>query len=278
MKRTGDNRKNVVWLVIVWIIGLLIALGIVNRYKIVSNIYSIDEVKNNVATMADYLDVNFNTNIDENIIVKEVSKPKVNPYSKLIAITFDDGPHGTNTYQILEILKKYNAKATFFMLGQNVAAYPDVVRAVAESGSEIAMHSWDHPNLTKCTSTQISEQFEATSNAIFNITGQRPTLIRPPYGSVNDTVKQTLNYPFILWNIDSLDWKSRDPDQIVPLVLGDAEDGDIILMHDIHDTTVPAAERVIKKLTEDGYIFVTVSELMDARDVNSKMVYYGKWD
>jgi peptidoglycan/xylan/chitin deacetylase (PgdA/CDA1 family) len=106
---------------------------------------------------------------------------------------------------------------------------------------------------------------ENTSDAICEITGERPKLVRPPYGSVNSTVKEAINYPLILWNIDSLDWKSRDENQIVPLVMGDVQDGDIILLHDIHSTTVPAVEKIVTQLDEAGYQMVTVSELLEAK-------------
>lgn len=200
----------------------------------------------------------------------------VDKNKKMVAITFDDGPHATNTQKILDILKNYNARATFFMVGQNVNLYPDVVKAVSDSGNEIGIHTWNHANLTTLSKEKILEQVNTTSDAIYNITGKRPKLVRPPYGSINSTVKSTIDMPLILWNIDSLDWKSRDEKQIVPLVLNDVQDRDIILLHDIHSTTIPAAEKIIKSLTEQGYQLVTVSELLQVNgyDLENVKVFY----
>lgn len=190
----------------------------------------------------------------------------VDPSRKMVAITLDDGPHAINTEKILDILDSYNARATFFMLGQNVLNNKNVVKDVYDRGHEIGIHTWDHPQLTNISEENIYNQVKNTSDAIFNITGYRPTIVRPPYGSFNTKVKNTLKeYSLILWNIDSLDWKSRDENQIVPLVMNDVEDGDIILLHDIHSTTVPAVEKIVKQLSDQGYQLVTVSELLEAK-------------
>ena len=204
-------------------------------------------------------------------------KSNVDKNKKMVAITFDDGPHATNTLKILDILDRYDAKATFFMLGSNVINYQDVVKSVYERGNEIGIHTWNHNDLTKLSSDKILSEIYSTSTAIFNITGQRPKLVRPPYGAVNSVVKSTLcDYTLILWNIDSLDWKSRDENKIVPLVMNDVQDGDIILLHDIHATTVPAVEKIVKALDESGYQMVTVSELLDAKgyDTTSTKLFY----
>lgn len=210
----------------------------------------------------------------DKLFVKVVDKSK-----KMVAITFDDGPHSTNTQKILEILDKYNARATFFMLGQNVVNNKDIVKDVYNRGNEIGIHTWDHKQLTKLSSEEIATQVEKTSNAIYDITGEKPRIVRPPYGAINDTVKTALNYPLILWNIDSLDWKSRDETKIVPLVMNNVQDGDIILLHDIHATTVPAVEKIVSQLNESGYQMVTVSELLDAKEYDTtktKVFYSGR--
>lgn len=188
----------------------------------------------------------------------------VDPSRKMVAITLDDGPHGVNTQKILDILDKHNARATFFMLGQNVNGNKEVVKDVYTRGNEIGIHTWSHPQLTKLSEESVKSEVKNTSDAIYNITGYRPTLVRPPYGAFNTTVRNALkDYSLILWNIDSLDWKSRDENQIVPLVMNDVEDGDIILLHDIHSTTVPAVEKIVNQLDEQGYQMVTASELLE---------------
>ena len=211
----------------------------------------------------------------------------VDKNKKMVAITLDDGPHATNTQKILDILDAHNAKATFFMLGQNVVNNEEVVKDVYKRGNEIGIHTWDHKQLTKLSQDEIVSQVERTSDAIYKIIGKRPKLVRPPYGSkpvsvrppygaINDTVKNSINYPLILWNIDSLDWKSRDEKQIVPLVMNSVQDGDIILLHDIHSTTVPAVEKIVSQLEEQGYQMVTVSQLLEAKgyDTSKTKVFY----
>ena len=194
----------------------------------------------------------------------------------MVAITLDDGPHATNTQKILDILDAHNAKATFFMLGQNVVNNEEVVKNVYKRGNEIGIHTWDHKQLTKLSQDEIVSQVERTSDAIYKIIGKRPKLVRPPYGAINDTVKNSINYSLILWNIDSLDWKSRDEKQIVPLVMNSVQDGDIILLHDIHSTTVPAVEKIVSQLEEQGYQMVTVSQLLEAKgyDMSKTKVFY----
>lgn len=201
----------------------------------------------------------------------------VDPSRKMVAITLDDGPHGSNTQKILDILDAHSARATFFMLGQNVVNNEGVVKDVYSRGNEIGIHTWSHPQLTNLSESSIKSQIEQTSDAIYNVTGYRPTLVRPPYGSFNKVVKDTLkDYSLILWNIDSLDWKSRDENQIVPLVMNDIQDGDIILLHDIHSTTVPAVDKIVSELDKQGYQMVTVSELIEAKGYNreSTQVFY----
>ena len=194
----------------------------------------------------------------------------------MVALTFDDGPHSKNTDDILNILSKYNAYATFFMLGSNAEKYPDVVKRVFDAGNEIGIHTWSHKELTKLSSDEIKKEVDNTASKIEKITGKRPTLVRPPYGSINENVKNTIDNPLILWNVDSLDWKSRDKEKIVPLVLNDVQDGDIILLHDIHSTTVPAVEEILKYLVENDYHVITVSQMLNAKgyDLTKTRVFY----
>lgn len=194
----------------------------------------------------------------------------------MVAITFDDGPHLKNTDDIVNIFSKYNAHATFFMLGSNVVKYPDVVKRVYDAGHEIGIHTWNHKELTKLSSDEVKNEVNNTATEIEKITGKRPTLVRPPYGSINENVKNSIDNPLILWNIDSLDWKSRDKEKIVPLVLNDVQDGDIILLHDIHSTTIPAVEEILKYLIENDYQVITVSQMLSAKgyDLTKTRVFY----
>lgn len=208
---------------------------------------------------------------------KELTGGVIDKNKKMVAITFDDGLHATNTEKVLDILSKYNAHATFFMLGQNVEQNKEVVKDVQSNGHEIGVHTWDHKQLTKLSETEIESEVYNTRNLIESITGVKPKLVRPPYGSFNDTVKNAItDMPLILWDIDSLDWKSRDPEKIVPLVEESVQDGDIILLHDIHSTTVDSVEPIVKYLSNNGYQMVTVSQMLEAKgyDTSKTRVFY----
>ncbi len=192
---------------------------------------------------------------------------RVDPEQKLIAFSFDDGPSRKNTEKILKALDKNNARATFFMLGQNAKYYPDLVKKVEESGNEIAGHSWNHPLLTKLGKKGVKKQMSQMNEAIASVTGSDVGLLRPPYGSINRTVKNTVKDPLILWSIDTLDWKTLNADKTAAAILKQAKDGDIILMHDIHAPTAEAVKKVLPKLEKKGFQVCTVSELLEARNI-----------
>ncbi|MFG1427101.1 polysaccharide deacetylase family protein [Roseixanthobacter glucoisosaccharinicivorans] len=183
-----------------------------------------------------------------------------------IAITFDDGPNPETTPKLLKILEARNIKATFFMLGTNASAYPDVVRAVAAGGNEIGNHSWNHPQLPKLTIAAADKQIEDTSAAIEAAIGKKPLYLRPPYGAMTPALQQHLVQKYgitmIFWSVDPLDWKIRDAQSIYDQVMKQVRPGAIILAHDIHATTVAAMPRVLDALIAKGYKFVTVSELI----------------
>lgn len=194
--------------------------------------------------------------------------------SKKIAITFDDGPHEEMTPLILDLLSKHDAKATFFMLGQQAERYPDIVKRAFDEGHEIGNHTWDHPDLTKIDNEAIMHQFNTTSEIIASITGEAPLLIRPPYGNYNDNVQQIAPGPLINWSIDAIDWRDRDADQIMINIEQTFHEDGILLMHDVFASTVEAVERVLSTYSEEGYEFVTVSELLQfdrSEPVNGKV-------
>lgn len=194
---------------------------------------------------------------------------------KMIALTFDDGPSSATTPQALDILKKYNIKATFFVLGQHVAGNEDILKRMKAEGHEIANHSWSHPNLVTLSADQVKQEIDQTQNAIASVVGEKPVLLRPPYGSVNQAVLSAANLPAIYWSVDSLDWKSHNPQAILQIVQQSTYPGGIILMHDIHQTTIDSLPAVIEYLKGQGYSFGTVSELL-GDNLNPQMVYYDR--
>lgn len=193
-------------------------------------------------------------------------KNSINPAKPMLALTFDDGP-GKYTETLLEQLETCNAKATFFLLGIQVEQFPEAVQKMTEIGCELGNHTTNHRNLTKITPEEIQWELEGTNQALEQIVGQRTTMIRPPYGAINDAVKAVLDTPYVLWDVDTLDWKYKDAAYVRDYVLSQAKDGRIILMHDIYETTVQAMAEVIPQLVEQGYQLVTVSELMSVKGV-----------
>ena len=196
---------------------------------------------------------------DEQIEDSKSEEPSTS--GKRVALTFDDGPHPKNTLKIIELLNKYEAKATFFMLGNRVDFYPEVARKVADEGHELGNHTWNHKDLSTLSKEEGIQEIERTNDAIKSATGRESTVFRPPYGAINKQVQSSIASPTILWTIDTLDWKSHNPDQIVKIVEENVKDGSIILMHDIHETSVEAIEPMLKYLKTEGYECVRVSEL-----------------
>lgn len=190
----------------------------------------------------------------------------VDPTKPMLALTFDDGP-GAETEKLLEVLEKYNARATFFMVGTRVPQYPETIKKMQEIGCELGNHTSDHQNLTKLSDTEIKSVIQSVSDQVAEATGGSPTTVtRPPYGAFDDHVKAAAPNPLIMWSVDTLDWKTKNVESTVKSV-NSATDGDIVLMHDIHKTSVEAAIQVIPQLVEKGYQLVTVSEMAEARGV-----------
>ena len=180
---------------------------------------------------------------------------------KAVALTFDDGPNPNTTPVALELLKKYNAKATFFMVGRAVAGNENIIKQVVADGHQIGNHSWSHPLLTKISLEQAKSQINDTTEALKKASGQDVHIMRPPYGGINSTIQAAVDQSFILWDIDTLDWKNRNTASIMKEVRK-AQPGSIILMHDIHQTSIDALPTVLQYLTEQGFELVTVEELM----------------
>ena len=182
--------------------------------------------------------------------------------SKKIALTFDDGPHPFYTHQLIQGLRERNVKATFFITGKNVEAYPDIVREMYEDGHLIGNHTYNHTQLTARNAESFKQEIIQTNQAIKEVTGTDTIYIRPPYGSWNKEFEKELNMFPVLWTVDPLDWCSNDVSGIVKKVTSQVKENDIILMHDQYKTTVTAALKVVDELQEKGYEFVTVEELL----------------
>lgn len=185
---------------------------------------------------------------------------------KYVALTFDDGP-SSFTNRLLDCLEKNKAKATFFMVGKEIEYFSDEVKRMKNLGCELGNHTYSHADLTGLSPEDISSEIGAVDNLLMELTGQGASVVRPPYGSVNSTVKSVVGTPMILWSIDTLDWESQDPQKIAEIVRSQAEDGSIILLHDIFSTSVDAAEIFIPEMIKEGYQFVTVHELAEKNGI-----------
>ena len=183
-----------------------------------------------------------------------------------IAMTFDDGPSATLTPKLLDILAAHHIKATFFVIGENVAEHPEIVARAAREGHEIGNHSWSHPNFAKMSDAGVRSQLQRTDDAIKSATGARPTLLRPPYGSITTREKRWIHdqfgYQIILWDVDPYDWKRPGPSVVRGRILKETRPGSIVLSHDIHPGTIEAMPSTLDALEAKGFKFVTVSELI----------------
>ena len=208
-----------------------------------------------------------------------VQKPrKLKDDGKYIALTFDDGPNQKVTPRILAALKEYDAKATFFMLANKVEYYPELALQVAYEGHEIANHTNTHVNLNAVKGKRIKQEVQNSQQRIEKAIGIKPTTFRPPYGEYNKTVikyAKESDQEVILWSIDTLDWKSRNAKAIYNVVKQQARPNSIILFHDIHEPTADALPNVLKFLTDQGYEFVTVSELLPLIEAREVGLYFG---
>lgn len=196
---------------------------------------------------------------------QEVSAGKIageEDVAKKIALTFDDGPHPRYTEQLLDGLKERNVVATFFVTGENAQNYPNIIRREQEEGHLIGNHTYSHIQLTSGNRETFREELVKTNEILENITGEKVSFVRPPYGSWDKSFEKELNMFPVLWNIDPLDWCSHNAECIAAKVVENAGDGDIILMHDYYDTSVTAALEVVDVLQKRGFQFVTVEEIL----------------
>ena len=187
---------------------------------------------------------------------------------KRIALTFDDGPHKKYTEEILDVLEKYQIKATFFVVGVCAEKYPEIVAREITSGHEIGNHTYSHAHLRNIKPSDLTGEIERAEQLILSSVNYKTTLFRPPEGVCNDTVRavaKDMNYSLVLWSVDTRDWVPASCDDIVNAVIGNVDGDEIILMHDyvVGKSNTPAAlEIIIPKLLDEGYTFVPVSELL----------------
>ena len=181
---------------------------------------------------------------------------------KKIALTFDDGPHPYYTEELLDGLKERGVVVTFFVTGEHASLHPDVIKRMQEEGHLIGNHTYSHMQLTKKNREKFKEELVRTNEVLEEITGVEVEYVRPPYGCWDKSFEEELNMIPVLWTIDPLDWCSSNVGCITERVVDKAGENEIILMHDYYDTSVTAALNVVDELLEEGYVFVTVDEIL----------------
>lgn len=216
------------------------------------------EIVNNELTEAAKISLNLDESYHkEHTIQKE---------AKLVAFTFDDGP-SKYTLDIANILEEYNASATFFEVGYNIKAHPEITKELSERGFEIANHTTDHSKLTKLTEAKYLSKIN-DNNVIFKeLTGKDMPYLRPPYGSYNDKIKAKAGVPIVTWSLDTRDWESRNKDKVIEMVMNNIKEGDIILFHDLYESTRDAVKELMPLLKEQGYQAVSVGELFKSKGI-----------
>jgi peptidoglycan-N-acetylglucosamine deacetylase len=196
-----------------------------------------------------------------------ISYSSVHTDKMVLAMTFDDGPHPSNTPRLLDMLKQRNIKATFFVVGKNAKEYPQIIRRIVAEGHEIGNHTWTHASLTSRSDAQIRNELKMSEDALVAAAGYRPHVIRPPYGAINSRIKELMysefGYSTIMWSVDPQDWRRPGVSVVTSRLVNGAHKGAILLAHDIHPPTIQAMPSTLDQLLAKGYQFVTVSQLMN---------------
>ena len=204
-----------------------------------------------------------------------ISYSSIQTDQKVVAMTFDDGPHPTHTPRLLKILRDRNIKATFYLVGKNAKAYPALVRQIVSEGHEIGNHTWTHGSLASMSDDQIRRELKQSADAVYEASGYRPQTIRPPYGAINTRIKQLMfaefGYPTIMWSVDPQDWRRPGVSVVARRLGNDAHPGAILLAHDIHAPTIDAMPGTFDQLLAKGYRFVTVSQLMNIEKASTPL-------
>ncbi len=181
---------------------------------------------------------------------------------KYVALTFDDGPNSTYTPLLLDGLAQRQVKATFFVIGKNIPGNEEIIARMHEEGHVIGNHTYDHVKICDLSAEEACAQLEKTSALVKEITGEDTEFVRPPFGAWNSRMECSFSMIPVLWNVDPLDWTTKNTAQVVRRVLENAESGDIILLHDCYESSVKAALQIVDTLQEQGYVFLTAAQMI----------------
>jgi len=243
-----------------------------DNYVIEPNINEILYLTVNYNEIKDFLDFTF-------LLDSEYTNESGYDYTnakKSVAFTFDDSPNENKTNKILSYLKDNHFHATFFVLGNKMSSNKDLLINIKNNGNEIGSHSYDHKNMNKMNDEEFIEDFDKVNNIYKSIFNENIKYIRPPYGLIKDKYLRLIDASYIMWSMDTLDWKKRNSDYIVNYVIDNVKDGDIILFHDSYGSTVKAVEELLPILYSMGYQVMSVSELFELKglDIKNNEIYY----
>ena len=207
-------------------------------------------------------------------ITSDAKENKEKSNKKYIALTFDDGPHPVYTEKILDILEEKKVAATFFVVGFRAELHPDALKRMKDLDCEIGNHTHNHTDLSGYVKNGVTYEIEKCNEAIFAATGEYPIIYRPPFGKISKANEKRIPLKKILWTVDSLDWNIKNKDKVIRNVVKNVKDGSIILMHDFYNSTLNALPEIIDTLLNEGYEFVTVSELAALKRISNLHEYF----
>ncbi len=198
----------------------------------------------------------------------------IDPDKPMVALTFDDGPYRNNTKAIMELFEQYNGRATFFVVGYHLDVYTEATLEAYRRGFQIGNHTLNHPALRQISDAEGMEEIVGLNRKLNELGIPGDVMLRPPYGEFTQYLQENLTVPMIGWNVDSADWLTKDAENIYERVVGKVKDGDIVLLHDLHDVTAEAMQRVVPALVEQGFQLVTVEELFRVKGIEPQAGQY----
>ena len=215
-----------------------------------------------------------------NVAITGVPQPDVkeerviDPDKPMVALTFDDGPYRNNTKAIMELFEQYDGRATFFVVGYHLDVFGEATLEAYRRGFQIGNHTLNHPALRQISDAEGMEEIVGLNRKLNELGIPGDVMLRPPYGEFTQYLQENLTVPMIGWNVDSADWLTKDAENIYERVVGKVKDGDIVLLHDLHDATAEAMQRVVPALVEQGFQLVTVEELFRVKGIEPQAGEY----
>lgn len=198
----------------------------------------------------------------------------IDPERPMVALTFDDGPYRNNTKAITDLFEEYGGRATFFVVGYHLDMFAEDMLYAYQRGFQIGNHTLNHPALRQISDEEAMEEVKELNRRLNELGIEGELMLRPPYGEYTQYMQEHLSVPMIGWNVDSQDWLSKDADKIYEQIVGNVKDGDIVLLHDLHNVTAEAMQRVVPELTAQGFQLVTVEELFAAKGIEPQAGQY----